>query len=58
VASVNVFVARRGNQFMRDLASWVVEAATSSGRQAVLVDDRLPSGDGSINLVVAPHEFF
>lgn len=58
MASVNVFVARHGNQFMRDLASWVVEAATSSGRQAVLVDDRLPSGDGSINLVVAPHEFF
>ena len=58
MASVNVFVAQRGNQFMRDLARWIVEAAGSTGRQAVLVDDRLPSGDDSINLVVAPHEFF
>jgi hypothetical protein len=58
VASVNVFVAQHGNQFMRDLAGWIIEAAALTGRQAVLVDDRLPSADGSINLVVAPHEFF
>ncbi|MEY2581949.1 MAG: hypothetical protein QOE09_1798 [Ilumatobacteraceae bacterium] len=58
MASVNVFVATRGNQFMRDIAGWIVEAAALTGRPAALVDDRLPSADGSINLVVAPHEFF
>src|SRR4051812_13120498 len=57
-APVNVFVAARGNEFMRDIAGWIVEAATIAGREARLVDDRLPAVDGSINLVVAPHEFF
>ncbi len=57
-APVKVFVARNGNGFMRDIADWLVEAATAGGRSAVLVDDALPSLDGSINLVVAPHEFF
>ena len=55
---VVVFVARDGNGFMRDIANWIVEAAISSGRQAELVDDRLPRPDGTINLVIAPHEFF
>ncbi len=55
---VAVFVARDGNGFMRDIANWIVEAAISSGRQAELVDDRLPRPDGTINLVIAPHEFF
>ncbi len=27
VASVNVFVAKRGNEFMRDIAGWIAEAA-------------------------------
>lgn len=57
-APVRVFVAADGNAFMRDIAGWLVEAATAAGRRATLVDDRLPSADGSINLVVAPHEFF
>lgn len=43
---------------MRDIASWIVEAAQLAGRDAVLVDDRLPQPDGAINLVVAPHEFY
>ena len=43
---------------MRDIAMWIVEAAASLGRTAALVTDRLPEGDGSINLVVAPHEFY
>lgn len=43
---------------MRDIASWIVEAATLTGRDAALVDDRLPAADGSINLAVAPHELF
>ena len=57
-APVRVFVAANGNGFMRDIASWLVEAATLSGRATELVDDALPQADGSINLVVAPHEFF
>ena len=43
---------------MRDIAIWIVEAATSLGRTAALVTDRLPEADGSTNLVVAPHEFY
>src|SRR4029079_17136062 len=57
VADVKVFVAARGNRFMRDIAGWIAEAATSTGRHAEVVDDRLPNTDGSVNLVVAPHEF-
>lgn len=55
---VNVFVARHGNAFMRDIATWVVEAASLNGRTAEMIDDRLPQPDGSTNLVVAPHEFY
>src|SRR4051812_20234804 len=58
VADVKVFVAARGNRFMHDIAGWIAEAAASTGRHAELIDDRLPNLDGSINLVVAPHEFF
>ncbi len=57
-APVKVFVAARGNGFMRDIATWLVEAAALTGREAALVDDALPAADGTINLVVAPHEFF
>jgi hypothetical protein len=55
---VNVFVAARGNAFMTDIATGIVDAARELGRDARLVTDRLPQPDGSINLVVAPHEFF
>ncbi len=57
-APVRVFVAPTGNQFFDDIGCWLVEAAQQSGRAAVLVTDRLPTTDGSINLVVAPHEYF
>ena len=57
-APVRVFVAPTGNGFMRDIASWLVEAASLAGRDARLVDDSLPTADGSLDLVVAPHEFF
>ena len=43
---------------MRDIARWITEAASLGGRRAALIDDRLPAPDGSINLVVAPHELF
>ena len=58
MAAVKVFVAKRGNQFMGDIAGWIAEAAASTGRAVEVIDDRLPIADGSINLVVAPHEFF
>jgi hypothetical protein len=58
VAAVNVFAAKRGNQFMNDIASWIAEAAALTGREVEVVNDHLPAADGSINLVVAPHEFF
>jgi hypothetical protein len=58
VASVNVFVAARGNQFMVEIAGWIAEAAALTGRPVALFDDRLPAADGSTNLIVAPHEFF
>lgn len=57
-SAVEVFVAGRGNGFMRDIAEWIVEAAGATGRAARLVDDRLPVPDGTVPLVVAPHEFF
>ena len=57
-AHVRVFVAAGGNEFMRDIASWIVDAARRTGRAADLVSGELPAPDGSINLVVAPHEFF
>ena len=57
-ARVKVFVSARGNGFMVDIASWVAEAATSTGRRAEVVTDGLPTDDGALNLVVAPHEFF
>lgn len=58
MASVNVFVAKHGNQFMADIAGWIADAAGSTGRTVDVIDHRLPRADGSINLVVAPHEFF
>lgn len=56
--AVTVFVAPDGNAFMTDIASWLVDAVRRTGRTAALVSDRLPEPDGSINLVVAPHEFY
>jgi hypothetical protein len=56
---VRVFVAPTGNAFMADIAAWLVEAAELLGRTATLVDDgSLPRGDGAVELVVAPHEFY
>src|SRR3954453_3287095 len=43
---------------MHDIAGWITEAAISTGRHATVIEDRLPDLDGSVNLVVAPHEFF
>lgn len=56
--AVNVFVAAAGNAFMTDIADWLVSAARDLGRDSDVVTDRLPECDGSVNLVVAPHEFY
>ena len=59
MAAVNVFVAERGNQFMaRHRRLDCRGRGLDRPRRSRLVDDRLPAADGSINLVVAPHEFF
>ena len=56
---VHVFVARDGNAFMRDIAGWIVEAASILGRPSMLHDDgSAPTDPGVVNLVVAPHEFY
>jgi len=55
---VSVFVAPDGNGFMRDIARWIVDAASGTGRTAQLVTDRLPRAGVGTNLVVAPHEFY
>lgn len=55
----DLFVAARGNVYMRELAEQVREGIAETGREAVLHLDGEPAArDGSINLVVAPHEFF
>lgn len=57
--AVRVFVAERGNAFMRDIAGWLAEAARETGREAsVVADGRRPTPGGTIDLVVAPHEFY
>ena len=43
---------------MTEIAGWITEAAAATGRRVASINDRLPTADGSINLVVAPHEFF
>ena len=56
---VRVYVAAGGNEFMADIGGWLVEAAKLCGRDAALCDDgSLPTADGAVNLVVAPHEFY
>jgi GT2 family glycosyltransferase len=59
VRPLNVFVAPRGNAFMGDIASWLVEAGGLLGRVTTLrCDGEAPDDPDAINLVVAPHEFY
>jgi hypothetical protein len=59
VPPINVFVAPTGNAFMRDIASWVAEAAGLLGRSATLhAAGGRPVDPDAVNLVVAPHEFY
>jgi GT2 family glycosyltransferase len=55
----DLFVAARGNVYMRELAEQVREGIAETGREAVLHLDGEPvARDGAVNLVIAPHEFF
>jgi hypothetical protein len=59
VKPVNVYVARDGNAFMRDIAAWITEAAGQLGRRSELhADGAVPTDPDAINLVVAPHELY
>ncbi len=58
MVDVNVFVAEAAAGVHEALASWIVEATRQIGRSAALVRDRLPDGDGSTELVIAPDEYF
>ena len=56
---LNVFVSASGNAFMTDIARWITEAGALQGRVAHLLDDgSVPEDEHTINLVVAPHEFY
>lgn len=57
--SYRVFVSRKGNVFMRELAHLLASALTDLGRTVDVTADGLP-GDRSrtVDVVVAPHEFF
>jgi GT2 family glycosyltransferase len=59
VRDLNVFVAPTGNAFMRDIASWLVEAGQQLGcRSTLRIDGTAPDDASAVNLVVAPHEFY
>ena len=54
-----VFVAERGNVFMREIASWVVAGLQEGGYRAELCLSGVPqAASDRLNLVVAPHEYF
>jgi hypothetical protein len=55
---VRIHVARSGNRFMRDISTWIRDAAEATGRSATLVLDELPVPDEAVHLVVAPHELY
>ena len=56
---VHVHVSPHGNAFMRDIAAWITEAASLTGRPATLhADGALPHDVDTTHLVVAPHEFY
>ncbi|MFN0027300.1 MAG: glycosyltransferase [Acidimicrobiales bacterium] len=54
-----VYVAERGNVFMREIASWLVAALAENGQESELCTLGVPEASpGVLNLVVAPHEYF
>lgn len=58
-AAYNVYVSTTGNVFMTEIAEALGDAIARSGREIRLHRTGLPRGEpGTINLVVAPHEYF
>ena len=54
-----MYVAQRGNVFMREIAGWIVAALGDLGHTAELLTDGVPVAEQDrVNLVVAPHEYF
>lgn len=54
-----VYVAQQGNVFMQEIATWIVGALGDLGRSASLHTSGVPvAGPDTVNLVVAPHEYF
>jgi GT2 family glycosyltransferase len=54
-----VYVSARGNVFMTEIAEALTDAIAQSGRAAEMHRHGLPTRTpGTINLVVAPHEYF
>jgi hypothetical protein len=57
--SFRVFVSRRGNIFMREIAELLATAIGDLGYDVTFPAPGLPEASlGTVNLVVAPHEFF
>jgi hypothetical protein len=55
----NVYASAFGNVFMTEIAEALTAAITRSGREARLHRNGLPAqAAGTINMVVAPHEYF
>jgi len=55
-----IFVSANGNMFMAEIAGLIAAAATDLGRWSTVVHGGLPgeAGDGAVEFVVAPHEYF
>jgi Glycosyl transferase family 2 len=57
--SYNIYVSGRGNIFMTEIASMLKNVLVATGREAQLRHIGLPTeAAGTINMVVAPHEYF
>ena len=55
----NLLVTSRGNWFMREVAELFAAALTDAGAPSTVVVDRVPAPQaGTVDIVVAPHEFF
>jgi len=58
-ATYRVYVSATGNVFMTEIADALAGAIAQSGREVELLRHGLPApAPGTVNLVVAPHEYF
>lgn len=55
--AVRVFAHARGNVYMRELAALLVAEMKRCGVRASVVTQGRPGGSGSLDVVVAPHEY-